>query len=790
MRFGRFRPPRRDPSAPLDAMRTPVSRRQRWGRRAWLLTPTLMVVIAHQLLFAPTRTGEGRRYETGDIAEQDIRAPFEFSAPRPASEVEAAKRDAAQRVEPVYRRDDDARRRTELALSDFFARAAAAARADSVSLSERVNTLQALNPGLEAATLRVVLDRGRAARVREALIQALTAQLDAGIVDVYPRGTYGYVWIVSGPAPEATGAVAPDTRRVAVAELFLGYRFEEELLDALRPRLQQPAELAAAVDVGAYFVMPNLDFDEVETEQRRLAASAAVSADRTFFRNERIVDRGTRITRDQVAVISAMQERSFEERRRSDRTIEQKIRGGRFALLLLVLLGAVRLVRQVDPRLLWEPHRYLLLHLLWLLFLGLSALALARPEWGGAVIVPVALLGMLSVVLYGENTAYRVVAAGLLMLLMVPEHAGTIAVAWSGIAVVSVRMLRRVRNRNQFYRAMGVVSLAAIATVLAVEFSLAASPRDAFVHAALAAASAVVCTALTLFLLPLFEAVFGVTTELTLLELSDLNHPLLRRMSLESPGTFHHSQVVGTLAEAGARAIGANSLLTRVGANFHDIGKMLKPRYFAENQGSTNPHDELSPQMSALVIASHVKEGVELGRQWGIPASVLAFIPEHHGTSVMQFFYKKALERDDGGTIKVDDFRYPGPKPQTRETAILMLADGSEASVRSLRRPTASRVREMVRKIIDQKLAEGELDECGLTISDLARVRESFTHVLTGVYHGRVKYQWQKDGGEEALGAETGERVFRPELETGLGTREFTGAIAAVSESTGQDPRG
>lgn len=749
MRFGRFRPPRRDPSTPLDSMRVPASRLQQWKRRAWLGLPVLLIVLAHQLLFPPTRAGDGRRYEAGDIAEQDIRAPFEFSAPRPVAEVEIAKRDASQRAEPVYRRDEDARRRTELALNDFFARALAVARADTLSASDRVAALQNLNPGLGAATLRVVLDNERAARVRAALTEVLTAQLDAGIVDVFPRGTYEYVWIVSGPAPESTEETVPEGRRVAVADLFLGYRFEEELLDALRSRLRQPPELAAAVDVGAYFVLPNLDYDEAETERRRVAAAAAVSADRTYFRNERIVDRGTRITRDQVAVISAMQQRSFEERRRSDQTIEQKIRGGRFVLLLLVLLGAVRLVRQVDPRLLWEPHRYVLLHLLWLLFLGLSAIALARPDWGGAVIVPVSLLGMLAVVLYGETTAYRVVAAGLLMLVMLPEHSGPIAVAWAGIAVASVRMLRRVRNRNQFYRAMGMVSLAAVLTVLSVEFSQAASPRDAFVHAALAAASAAVCTALTLFLLPLFEAVFGVTTELTLLELSDLNHPLLRRMSLESPGTFHHSQVVGTLAEAGSRAIGANSLLTRVGANFHDIGKMLKPRYFAENQGPANPHDELSPQMSALVIASHVKEGIELGREWGIPASVLAFIPEHHGTSVMQFFYKKALERDDGGTIKVDDFRYPGPKPQTRETAILMLADGSEASVRSLRRPTASRVREMVRKIIDQKMAEGELDECGLTLQELAKVREAFIPILVGIHHQRVAYPGQREHEEK-----------------------------------------
>jgi putative nucleotidyltransferase with HDIG domain len=317
--------------------------------------------------------------------------------------------------------------------------------------------------------------------------------------------------------------------------------------------------------------------------------------------------------------------------------------------------------------------------------------------------------------------------------------------AWAATAVVAVRMLRRVRNRNRFYLALAVVSAVAFVTVAAVELSGGGSFLGAARAGSRAVIAAAVSTAGTLFLLPILESLFGVTTELTLLELSDLNHPLLRRMSLESPGTFHHSQVVGTLAESGSRAINANSLLTRVGANFHDIGKMLKPRYFAENQGQTNPHDELTPQMSALVIASHVKEGIELGRRWGIPSSVLAFIPEHHGTSVMQYFYKKALELDDGRTIKVDDFRYPGPKPQTRETAILMLADGAEAAVRSLRRPTASRTREMVRKIFDSKMAEGELEECGLTLRELATVREAFIPILVGIHHQRVQYPGQKE---------------------------------------------
>jgi putative nucleotidyltransferase with HDIG domain len=304
-------------------------------------------------------------------------------------------------------------------------------------------------------------------------------------------------------------------------------------------------------------------------------------------------------------------------------------------------------------------------------------------------------------------------------------------------------MMRKVRNRNQFYKAIGVLTLGYVLTVGGLNLGAAENLRFALTAVGIATASGVVSTALCLFLLPLFESAFGITTDLTLLELSDLNHPLLRRMSLESPGTYHHSQVVGSLAEGGARSIDANSLLARVGANFHDIGKMLKPRYYVENQSGENKHDDLSPSMSALVIAAHVKDGMELGRQWGLPKEVVAYIPEHHGTSVMQYFYHKALETESG-TVKVDDFRYPGPKPQTKETAIVMLADGVEASTRSLRRPTPSRVREMVRKIIDRKMGEGELDESGLSLRDLARIREAFIPILVGIHHQRVAYPGQE----------------------------------------------
>ncbi|RKZ12398.1 hypothetical protein DRQ53_14850, partial [bacterium] len=606
-------------------------------------------------------------------------------------------------------------------------------------------------PGLDAGTIRAVLDAGDLRQIFDALEPALRSLFADGIVDVLPRGTYQQICVVEGmPADE--GPEAADSppepacvRQTPASELHRGHRLATDLARALNESLSRAELRSAAADIGRYSALPNLLFNEEITSRRRADAEATVPVVRNYARNERIVDEGVRITRDDLAVLEALQEERFRERLRRDRSARQRMRIGRVLMLAILLGGVVQLMRQSDPILIWQINRYVLLFVLWGLFIGLAAVVLPQPVWGGPAAVPASLLAMLAVVLYGEELAYRIVASGLLMVWMVPELGSSMVLVWAASGISAVWMLRRVRNRNQFYRALGVVSLVAAAAALAVELGAGTVPSEALVSSARAAGSVAVSTALTLFLLPLFEAAFGVTTELTLLELSDLNHPLVRRMSLESPGTFHHSQVVGMLGESAARAIGANSLLIRVGANFHDIGKMLKPRYFAENQGNSNPHDELTPRMSALVIASHVKDGIELGREWGLPETVIAFIPEHHGTSVMQYFYRKALEADSEGTVLVDDFRYPGPRPRSRETAIMMLADGCEASVRSLRRPTVSRVREMVRKIFDGKTAEGELDECALTLQELAKIRDAFIPILVGIHHQRVSYPGQRE---------------------------------------------
>lgn len=249
--------------------------------------------------------------------------------------------------------------------------------------------------------------------------------------------------------------------------------------------------------------------------------------------------------------------------------------------------------------------------------------------------------------------------------------------------------------------------------------------------------SAVVVTGI----LPLFENLFGIVTNFSLLELSDFNHPLLKRMILEAPGTYHHSLLVGNLAEAAAESIGANSLLARIGAYYHDIGKLGNAEYFMENQKISSKHSHLSPSISKMVIMHHIKEGVELAKKYRLKPSIIDFIIQHHGTSLVYYFYRKALEEiEEVEEIQEEGFRYPGPRPTSKETAIVLLADSVEAASRVIAQPQPAKIEEVVHKIINNKFIDGQLDNCDLTLKDLEKIAEVFIHLLSGMYHGRIRY--------------------------------------------------
>lgn len=337
-------------------------------------------------------------------------------------------------------------------------------------------------------------------------------------------------------------------------------------------------------------------------------------------------------------------------------------------------------------------------------------------------------------------------------------------------AMVLIFSLEQIRTRTQVIR-VGLLDAATAAIVL-LAYGAARNGSDRllplqwfWLHAepswlsplhtiALAAGAALLSIFLLLLLLPMIERIFGITTAMTLLELSDTNRPLLRRLAIEAPGTFSHSLILGTLAEAAARSIGANPLLCRVGAYYHDIGKMLKPGYFIENTGGggANRHEKLSPAMSLLIVVGHVKDGLELAREFHLPRSIREFIAEHHGTTVVEYFYQAARQRQardvlvgaDSTPIADSQYRYPGPKPQSRETAVLMICDGCESMVRSLADPTPARIEGAVHEMIRRRLLDEQFSQSGLTLSDLNTIEHSLLRSLAGVHHPRIAYTADK----------------------------------------------
>jgi putative nucleotidyltransferase with HDIG domain len=319
---------------------------------------------------------------------------------------------------------------------------------------------------------------------------------------------------------------------------------------------------------------------------------------------------------------------------------------------------------------------------------------------------------------------------------------------------VAVFSVRDVKNRSQLLFSAGLVLTAYFAIIVGFAL-LRAEPLGA--RLASEGLSVVVNASLLLLAAPLLYGIergFGFTTDLTLLELSDTNRPLLKELSLRAPGTFNHALQVANLAEAAADVIGANALRARVGALYHDIGKMLKPEYYVENQRpGENPHDSITPHMSALVIAEHVRNGVEMGREHRLPRVILDFIPAHHGTGLMEYFFARAKEQAEAGGPPVEEaeFRYPGPRPVTAEQAIVMLADTVEAASRSLQKPTPRRLEALIDGLFRSRLDDGQLSLAPITLADLTRVRETFLSILSGVYHFRVKYPGQdaEDEGED-----------------------------------------
>jgi len=700
----------------------------------WLYFSARLGMVAALLLLAAAIPGDhGARfahYREGDIARERVVAPFDFRVEKDGATLRREQAQAAAAVPPVFVHDLRVSSEMLGRLALFQERALAALLDSSVRPAERAVRLRDVGVPLSDESVQALAAPGRARRVLRELGGWLHEVYDAGVIaEKHGDQILGYhaVTLREGDADKPRSASLLYDRREALG--MISQRARDALHD-------DPRGVRLAAEIVAPFVQPDVVYDRAETEWRRVQAQGVVPATIGFVKkDELIVDANQRVTRDALLKLQSLANLQAARGERRELLYPPLAR----MLLMLLFIAVFATYLRMELPAVYRDNAMLAM------FVLLTAIVFGLAEGTVGVfnetefLIPLALAPLV----VGSLLEKRPALVFTLLLTVAATAISELKTPFAAVAVVggttAVYSIARLRHRWHFARALLTIAAANLFGILA--WDLGRSPtapllmRDglAGIIGAFAAVS------LAFLMLPVVEHVLGLTSDVTLLELSDLNRPLLRRLQLEASGTYHHSMVVGSLAEAAAEAIGANSLLARVSAYYHDIGKLSKPEYYAENElAMRSLHQKLAPSMSALVVKSHIKEGLEMARRERLPHAVQHAIPEHHGTMVMAFFYHKALEQDPAA--RREEYCYPGPRPRSRETAILMLADGVEGASRALAEPTPSRIRGLVTRIIDERVQQGQLDECGLTLQELARVREAFIPVLTAIFHVRAPY--------------------------------------------------
>lgn len=697
----------------------------------------LAAFVVLSLLVTPSQFFRRPQLTEGEIAKADVTAPYKFAVDKDRATLRREQDEAAARVLPFFRQNPDIAGIADDELSEFFvilrqlgdtyaAKAGHEREAfvDELSIALGRDTLVFL---LEAEPETLGAVRGRASE----LLASLYADgiLDTAEIERRGLGKAATLLEREGEGEAVVSAdelLSPATAASRARAL------------ATKDTSLSPAEARAVSGVVALNVRPNLLYDKVETERRRREARAAVEpVERWVEENEIIVGRNNVVTRAQIRAVAALY---------SGRTIRNLAvsLGGRSLLVALVLVVLGIFFFRYRPSLCSQPRYWWMLAVVLVASCFVSrALALLLVNYSPlSLYIFAACLGAMLITLLVDVGFGFVTATTLAVLsgVMAGVAFRPMIIALSA-ATIGVFLVARIRRRTDFYRVFVGIALAAAAAAVGIGL-IDMSPwravgEEIWWGAILAAAS----VAILAILLPLFEMTFDVVTDLRLLELADLNQPLLRKLLLEAPGTYHHSIVVGSLAEVAAAAVGANPLLARVASYYHDIGKLRAPAYFAENTGSESVrHEHLSPQMSSLVVASHTKQGAKVAEEAGLPPPIIEAVIEHHGTGLISFFYQEAIKLDEHRVLAEDDFRYPGPKPHAKVSAIIMLADAVESASRSLDEPTPTSIRSMVEKIVSARLADGQLDECELTLAEIQLVKESLIKALNSIFHIRPTY--------------------------------------------------
>lgn len=553
--------------------------------------------------------------------------------------------------------------------------------------------------------------------------------------------------------------------RRQLAEVFSPSGAAGEFSRRFGEALSLPPAAAAAISSRLEDAFrPNLSSNPVRTRELREAARRGVEpVVISAGRGERLVEQGEVIGFQELVKLRAYQERLFRER--PPISIVQQAVGT--AIVVGFLYGiAAFFLKIYQPAIFRSNTSLLLLAVIIFLVLGLSW-GLMYLSWNLSPRVaeyfrhlsPVAAGAILICLLLGLRPAvFLTPILAFLSAFMLNRDLGFLLVGVVG-GMAGIFAIFGARRRIELFRAGTVVAVCSLAVVAGMGLVDGLSGSVVLKQSLGAVAGSAGAVFVALIALSLFESGFRVFSDIGLLELSDLNHPLLQELMLRAPGTYHHSLIVGALAERAAAAVGANPLLARVGAYFHDVGKIVKPDYFSENEGGgVSRHDRLIPSMSALILIAHVKEGVDLARRHRLDRRIVDIIQQHHGTSLIAYFYDRAeRSRQMRFEIEENNFRYPGPRPQTREAAIVMLADAAEAASASLERPTTSRLENLVKKLVRERYLDSQLDRSDLTFIDLKKITDTLIRVLSARFHSRVKYPAAgepegRSGGEERKG--------------------------------------
>jgi len=511
-----------------------------------------------------------------------------------------------------------------------------------------------------------------------------------------------------------------------------------ELAQRLIPRFISHAlsdrQQSLVLEITQSMVVPNSFYDAQQTQISREAASLAVQPiQSTILAGESILREGELV--DELAL------EKIEVLGMLNAQISWQERVG-LMLLALVLVATLSLyVARYQVLLLGRPRRELLLLLL-LIGAGVASRILVPGHTLLPYLIPAAAIAMIVTVLLDVQLA--MIVSAIVAVLVGFSAGGSLELAVYALVggMIGGLALWRMDHLGHFISAGIYVGLANMVVILAFRLQgQSYDPVGLLQLLGMGALNGVLSSSLAFIAFSFIGRIFGITTSLQLLELARPTHPLFRQLLLKAPGTYHHSILVSNLAESGAEVVGADALLARVGSYYHDIGKTSRPYFFAENQtGEDNPHDSLDPKTSAEIVIGHVLDGVAMATRDGLPDRIIDFIAEHHGTNLATYFFRKASQSDSDNSVREEDYRYPGPRPQSRETAIVMLADSIEATVRASRPSTQAEVERIIRQIINDRLVSGQLDESDLTLRDLDRIRQAFTSILQGVFHPRIQY--------------------------------------------------